>query len=681
MKHAPIDAPPPAGGARTTQASSHRSDIQGLRAVAVLMVLLYHTGLGPSGGFIGVDVFFVLSGFLITGLLIREHDRTGRIALLTFWARRARRLLPAGVLVLLVTCLVARWWLPAARWESIGQDAIAASAYFINWRLAAGSVDYLSEGAAASPLQHYWSLAIEEQFYLAWPLLITLLLIPRSRRPAAAVIGLVIAGSFTLALLTYGPQTYFTTHTRVWELAAGALCAVVMSRRSGQPRWGGAMSWLGLALTVGALFVVRPETMWPGPLTAVVVAGTVLVLRFGEAPRGTGRLLSVRPLTWLGDISYSLYLWHWPLVVFAERDGVLTLAEGAGVAVVSVLLAAVTYVLVERPARTARFWLPTRLGIAGGLTLVLVAAGSGSALSQSRSITEAKDPAGAAAVQTVQTSATTLSPPPEEAEDDSGDIYRRDCPSNYEDTSVRPCVFDYSTGAADPVVAVVGDSKAGQWVPALEEIAKQHHWKLISITKAGCPFSDITRLEGKPLTEYTACVTWNQAAVQELRTLAPDVLFTTQLGTYITTKNGEQLDGEANREEEIRGLSARIDEVTAAGIPVVTFAETPHLPQFAPDCVSLHLNDLTACAVDRAEAFANSGIVKEASERSDVPMLDLTDSICAPTQCAVVIGDVLAYRDDHHLTATFARTLAPFVEQRLGAALESEPTVRSELLD
>nr|WP_269328940.1 acyltransferase family protein [Kineosporia babensis] len=655
-----------------------RSDVQGLRAVAVLMVLLYHTGLGPSGGFLGVDVFFVLSGFLITGLLVREHHKTGRIALAAFWAKRARRLLPASVLVLLFTCVTARWWLPAARWEDIGHDAIASAAYAINWRMAAESVDYLSEGAAPSPLQHFWSLAIEEQFYVAWPLLISLVLLVRTRLLAIAAISAVIAGSLGLALLTYSPQTYFTTHTRVWELAAGALCAITMPRprrgrhlqaaSTGQSRLKAGLGWAGLVMIIGALFVVGPSTMWPGPLTVLVVVGTVLILRYGLAPQGSHRLLSNRVLTRIGDISYSLYLWHWPLVVFAQVDGELTATEGLAIVAISLALAAATYVLVENPARSARFWAPTKFGLAGGLTLALVAAGSGSVLAQQRSVPEAVHALGAAGDIVVQPTANALTPRPEEAKNDSGDIYTRGCPSNYADPGVRPCVFDFRTGPASPTVVAVGDSKMGQWVPALQEIAQEQNWRLISMTKAGCAFSDTQRNENRAL--YTSCITWNHSVLEQIRAIGPDLLFTTQLETYPVLLEGRVVKGEAKRREMIRGLGVRLEEMKSQGIPVVTFAETPRMAMDVPECVSLNLQTLAGCAKDRVEALSGSGIVKAAAQRAGDPVLDLNDRLCTFSQCPAVIGDVLIYRDDHHLSGTYSATLAPFVRDRLAAAID-----------
>jgi peptidoglycan/LPS O-acetylase OafA/YrhL len=662
---------------RPKPAAAFRGDLQGLRAVAVVVVLLYHTGLGPSGGFIGVDVFFVLSGFLITGLLVREHDRTGRISLPKFWARRLRRLLPASALVVLFTLVATRAYLPASRWPSVGQDAVAAAGYFLNWRLAAQSVDYLSEGSFASPLQHFWSLAIEEQFYLVWPLLISLVLLARSRKVAVAVIGAVIAGSLARALLTYSPQTYFTTDTRVWELAAGALCAVAFASRpldltkpGFEARLAPLLGWTGLGLVLVALFVVRPATMWPGPLTVLVVVGTMLVLRYGEARYGARLVLARPPVRWIGDISYSLYLWHWPLVVIAEVDGPLTTAEGWSIVAISIVLAALTYYLVEGPARKAKFWAPSPLGIAGGLALALVVAGSGSYLSHAQSVQVPVNAPGAAAGIAVQASATEVAPSLEQAKKDTGEIYARGCPSNYSDASVRPCVFDHRAGPGDPTVVAVGDSKVGQWIPALQKIAQERHWQLISMTKAGCPFSDIRRLNGT--VEYTSCEQWNQAVLAKVRELRPTLLVTTQLQYYpaIGADGKPIADSTANHDELIRGLTARLNEIKAMGQPVVTITETPRMGTDMPDCVSLHLKDLAICARGR-DAALHGLIVPSAAKATDTPTVDLNDWLCTVDRCPAVIGNVLVYRDDHHLTATYARTLAPFLEDRLALALPS----------
>ncbi|GLY15907.1 acyltransferase [Kineosporia sp. NBRC 101677] len=673
MKRAPRDEPleTPQSPDQTVRAGTFRGDIQGLRAVAVLVVLLYHTGLGPSGGFIGVDVFFVLSGFLITGLLVREHEKTGRISLPQFWARRARRLLPASALVLLVTCVGARWYLPASQWQSIGQDAMAAAAYVVNWRLAAESVDYLAEGSLASPLQHYWSLAIEEQFYVVWPLLLSVLLLARRRAVATAVIGLVVVVSLTLALTTYSAQTYFTTHTRVWELAAGALCAVAFARRplpQGRSLVAALLSWAGLAMILVALFVVKPETMWPGPLTVLVVAGTMLLLRYGPSAGGARLVLALPPMRWLGDISYSLYLWHWPLVVFAQVDGELTRTEGLSIVGIGVVLATLTYYLVEGPARKARFWAPSALGIAGGLTLTLVAVGSGTALAHSRSVEVPVQPLGAAAAYPAQDSASALAPPPERAKDDNGEIYERGCASNYASSDPRPCVFDHSKGPNAPVVYVVGDSKAGQWAPALLVLAQQHGWKLVSMTKAGCPFSDIHRLL-TPDEGYTTCEPWNQAVLEEIRAHPPTLLVTTQLQFYRSVKDGRPLPGEANRQELIRGMAVRLQQMHDLDVPVLAMAETPRMGEDVAACVSLHLDDLDACAKPR-DSVLKGLVVGKAAEETDTPVADLTDRVCAAYLCPPVIGDVLVYRDDHHLTATFSRTLAPFLDEEMARVLD-----------
>jgi len=669
--------PPPAPG--------FRPDIQGLRAVAVGLVLLYHTGLGPDGGFLGVDVFFVLSGFLITGLLAHEQESTGRIDLVRFWARRARRLLPASVLVLLVTCAAARWLLPAARWESIGQDAVAAGIYVINWRLAAGSVDYLAEGAAPGPLQHFWSLAVEEQFYLFWPLLITVLSLG-TRRLVIGATAVLAAGSLAVALASPGAQTYFTTHTRIWELAAGALCALTMPRpgarharrstaRGTHLRAG--LGWAGLLLLLATLTVVGPATTWPGPLTVPVVLASVLLLRYGREPAGPGILLGWAPLTWIGNLSYALYLWHWPLVVLVTVDAPISVPEGVGVLVAATGLSMLTHRLVEAPARTARFWAADGLALAGGAVLAVFAVLAGSVLTQARSVADPVHALGAAADITVQASARALAPRPEEAGRDNGEIYDRGCPSNYTEAAVHPCVFDHRTGAASPTVAVVGDSKAGQWVPAMEEIARRRHWRLVSITKAGCAFSSAERVLGRPPLLYDSCITWNQAVLRQIAGLRPDLVLTTQLGRYPIVADGKRLSGSARRARMIRGLGERLAELAESGIAVAAFAQTPQLEQDAPDCVSVHLDDLAACARSRPEATAGVDVVAVAAQRNGVPVLDLTDRLCTPLICPAVIGDVIVYRDRHHLTGTYSRSLGPFVEQQLAAVLE--PGLRDRL--
>ncbi|WP_269327950.1 acyltransferase family protein [Kineosporia mesophila] len=650
----------------------HRPHIQGLRGVAVLLVLLYHTGLGPDSGFIGVDVFFVISGFLITGLLLREHEQTGRISLLSFWARRARRLLPAGSLVLVATCALTWALLPASQWRTVGLDAVAAAGYVLNWRLAGQAVDYLHQGMAPGPLQHFWSLSVEEQFYLFWPLLLLVLLKLRSRAAVIVTgIAVVLLGSLALALTSTGSQSYFTTQHRVWELAAGALCAAVPP---GQPRSGRAsagLGWIGLGLLCLTLVLVTPDTKWPGPQTILVIVASMLLVSFGAS----AFILARRPLTWVGDISYPLYLWHWPLVVLASRDAPLSTRDGLAIVPISIALAFLTSYLLENPLRRLRIVSTARVSIALGLSLMLVSGAAGIALTQAPSLGAPVNPVGAGRPVEVQKSASTLAPSPANALQDLPDLYARDCQTGLTEATVHPCEYDYRAARKGPSVVAVGDSRMAQWLPALQEVARERHWHLTSMTKASCPFTDARR--AVTAQQADSCLAWNQSVLRRLLDSPPALVVTSDLDLYVTARDGTPLHGKANQNEMIRGAASRLTQLRRAHISVITLQETPTVQNNPADCVSLHLGHLATCSTPRDRATRNAGVLQAASKLSKVPSLDLTDHICTARQCPAVTGDVLIYRDAYHLTATYAQTLAPFIESGLQQLLT--PKLVSEL--
>ncbi len=357
------EPPRPAQAAGAADRKEHfRPDIEGLRAVAVIAVLLFHVGLpAAAGGFIGVDVFYVISGFLITGLLLREGQATGKVDLLAFYARRMRRLLPAALVVIVVTLAASALVLSPLRLPEVAGDAAASALYVANFRFAIEATDYLSL-VAPSPLLHYWSLGVEEQFYLAWPLILLVtarLLSPRLLGPALLLLAI---GSFGLSLYwteTSPAWAFFSPVTRAWQLAAGALLAVGFLRLPRRlPRASASLAVaVGLVLIVAGVLAVSDETAYPGAWAVLPVVGAVLVILGGSAgPTLPGRLLDNPPARYLGRISYSLYLWHWPILILVPiavgNDDMTFRLALAGVAI---LVAAISTELIERPFRRAAF--------------------------------------------------------------------------------------------------------------------------------------------------------------------------------------------------------------------------------------------------------------------------------------------------------------------------------------
>jgi peptidoglycan/LPS O-acetylase OafA/YrhL len=330
---------------------SLRPDIEGLRAIAIAAVVLYDAGLpGVGGGYIGVDVFFVISGFLITSLLLREMAVTGRLALLRFYGRRARRILPASSVVLVTVILAGYHWLGFLRGGEIASDGRWAALFASNFNFAAQGVDYLESPGAPSPLQHFWSLAVEEQFYIVWPALLALLIWLGLRHATPIVLALVLAASLACSVWHRATWSYFSPATRAWEVAAGCLLALVAGHLDRIPAGlSTAMAGTGLAGIVVAALGYDDSTPYPGLAALLPVLATVLVL----AGRGDA-VLGRAPLRWLGRVSYSLYLWHWPvLMIAAEAFGPLAGLTRAGLVLLSVVLATLTYVLVECPVRAA----------------------------------------------------------------------------------------------------------------------------------------------------------------------------------------------------------------------------------------------------------------------------------------------------------------------------------------
>lgn len=684
------------GSRQLGRAPGHlRGDIEGLRALAILLVLLYHAGLTVlPGGFVGVDVFFVISGFLITQLLLREVAATGGISLRRFWARRARRLLPASVLVLVVTAVATWLLLPVTRWREIGGDVAAAAAYLVNWRFADRSIDYLASDSEPSPLLHFWSLAVEEQFYLLWPVLLVAIIYVCRRRgvlPSAPLVGSVLA---LVAVASLGwavhlsfqgtPTAFFVTTTRAWELAIGASVALALPLCARIPRRAAPLiGAAGFAAIVCSAVVFTSDSVWPGLLTLVPTIGTAAIIASGVSNQDSWltRLLGVRPVGWLGGVSYSLYLWHWPVIVigsYVVDDNTLT--TGLSLAAASLIPAMLSYYLVENPIRFSRqlkdrntltLLLGGAVSVATiGLGLWLSVAATGVATTSSPDgpqgaqslISEDGRRAASAPLSTY----ASITPSLANAADDIPDMYADGCHAAPEEDRLLKCT--YGNPGSKFVVALVGDSHAAQWQPALEMIAIDRGWRLDTYTKSGCFFGDVDVWYETVNRPYASCSAWNDLVIHAFEVAPPDLIITSTSGSYsVAMPDGSRITDAAAAPYLVQGMArtwSRLAELSTLAVVL----DTPRPNLDVPLCLAENPDKAQLCAVSRQAAEADSGAaIQRAAAGLSSPDLvaDLSADICPGASCTPVIGSVLVWRDTNHLTATYVRSLAPALEKQI----------------
>ena len=675
---------------RTSPRTPTRLDIQGLRAVAVTLVVLYHAHVpGLRAGYVGVDVFFVISGFLITGHILREIDRTGRLGLVAFYGRRMRRLLPAALVVVLATLLVARFWGPALQLTSTATDALWSAGYAINLHLGSEGVNYLQASGPVSPFQHFWSLAVEEQFYLVWPLVIlaTVLVARRFGRTAlAVVVGAAIAGSLYLSVTVTQasqPIAYFSAQTRAWEFGIGAVVAISVARLSTLPSaLRTVATWVGLALIVGSAFVYDDSTPFPGIAALAPVAGCALVVAGGcgtPIPRGAGALLDRRPLQAVGKVSYGWYLWHWPmlLLVPAVLGTTFSWVHQVEISVLALWLAGLTYVIVERPTQRGAFrpgqWLGRGLTLsaatAGAAVLVLVTApvvaGNG-AFADTLDLRTTGMTGLREALVTASSSGDVpgnLSPSLALASQDTA-ITESGCHLGFLQVEQGACV--YGDPAGTRTVVLFGDSHAQQWMGGLDAEAKRDHWKLVSWTKAACPVADVTLVNPALKRPYTECDTWRAATVDRINAMHADLVLVSQ---------SDSVPGRLVSNDHWAAQTLKtVQRLEQSGTRVDFLADTPYPKSDVPTCVAEHLADARACQVSRSQAYHHSALytdrhvlVSSTLDGAGVHVVDPVSWLCSTTACPVIVGNTLVYRDDSHISNTYSTILAPVLGSLLAA--------------
>lgn len=657
-----------------------RPDIQALRALAVLSVISYH--LWPStvtGGYVGVDVFFAISGFLITSHLLSEIDRTGRLRVGSFWARRIKRLMPASTLLLVTTLVAVVVVVPRALWHQFLREIMASSLQIENWRLAHDAVDYLGAENTPSPVQHFWTLSAEEQLYVGLPLLMVLALaLTKSRRGVLAGLALVTAASFAYSvhLTSTSPGTaYFSTFTRAWEFGVGGLLAYAGARRS---KLGGAVSWLGVGAVLVSCLAFDKHTAVPGYSVALPVTGALAVLFLGDCTTlaAVGRLA---PVALLGRVSYAAYLWHWPLIVLLPyaTGRPLDVTDRVSLLLATVLIAWASTSFVEDPIRFKPRLLGSRpprvIATFGATALVLVVGLAGLADADQGRQDDALKRRTAALVQQappcfgVVALTTTCSNPaldgtlvPDPATALADDANRAECWGVHDDGTPKVCTLGPASGYRKHLLAA-GDSHNNALIGVYRGIAERNHWRIDVAGRGGCYLTTLPQVQLTAEDDHI-CTRWRHDITRLAETGGYDAIVVTH-----SAKDRPVLPpkGESLAHATVRGLVDAWQELPA--VPILAIVDNPSMVAGYKDCVTAHRED---CARPRSEALGiPDGQREAAAQVSRVRLIDLSDLYCTPVSCSPVIGHVLVYRDPSHVSATYAQTLIPYADERVRAAL------------
>ncbi|TQM45279.1 acyltransferase family protein [Pseudonocardia cypriaca] len=661
-------------------ATGYRPELQGLRALAVVLVAVYHVWVGRVSG--GVDVFFVVSGFLLTGQLVRAAERGG-FNVRRRWLRSLARLVPAAAVVLVVTAVAAALVLPEGRWGQTVREIVAAALFLENWQLAADSVDYAARNNVASVAQHFWSLSVQVQAFLLWPLLFAVVALACRKAPGklhrsatTALLGVFAASLVYSVELTIAnqPLAYFHTLTRLWEFALGGLLAlhgdrIVLPRRARV-----AAGWTGVAGLVACGAVIPVAHAFPGVAALWPTGCAALVLLAGRtgAPLGADRILTSPPARYLGDLSYGLYLWHWPiLVLYLQASGEAPVGLGAGALIIgaATALAAVTHECVEKPLARRRGGPRHQIRITVVCTAaVLAVALAWQVAAALRVDPEAvlgddEHPGAGALLSDEQVPPAPLLPSAMAVTEDWVRIERWDCTPMAGfpmDVCAQPLLVAEDT--QEPVqpdrrIVVVGDSHAQQLTGALLPIAQQHNWQIITIIRGACPFSTASEV----VPDEADCLAWNAAAADEIRAMRPDAV--------VTLASRDVRVGQT--EQTPAGFVEQWRRLDAEGIPVLALRDNPRFDHSVPDCVQTRPDDIDGCGVDRAQVYAPT---PPWANLPDIPpnvsFVDIADAVCTADRCPPVIGNVFVYMDDNHLTASYSTSmsnlLANRIEERLG---------------
>lgn len=643
----------------------YRADLQGLRAIAIGLVLCSHFGFSAfEGGFVGVDVFFVLSGFLITRLLVRELDGTGSVSLARFYARRIRRLFPAMLVMVLAVFAVAVIWFPGEGLKA----GLSAAPYAITWAsnlyFDLRQLDYFQTLENADYFLHTWSLAIEEQFYLIWPLLLLAFFGPRASASAPGFEGrqtrmaLIVGGGFLLCFALQSmtiDSAFYQMPARMWEFAVGGWCALMMPERSSRgypgefqlsPRASLLISGAGVGLILISAGLIDETSQHPGLVTVWPVAGAALLIIGGAGENWFSRVLATRPFVWVGDRSYSIYLWHWPVLLLTKGFVIGDPGRAAPLALLlTLLLSMLTYSLIEYPFWKGRFSRsPERLVLSSSLSIVIP---------------------GIVLTGVVLAGLNDMEPRksgfPKSAQDDVPSLYSSGCDDWYRSADVVPCRFGASS--AQKSLVYIGDSIGMQWFPAVFEAFLDDGWSVTVFTKSACPIVDRQIYYDRVKADYRVCDQWRSEVVETVSRSAPDLVILGSSSSYAYTDD-----------EWVNGSKAIFSRLAQASDQVLVLPGTPELPFHGLACVERELTRWEK--VPAGKCSSSAGIPKAkhveallrqaAGDFRNVTVVGVMDLVCPDDTCKAIDQDGLAiYRDQSHLTGGFVRLVAPDFSARL----------------
>lgn len=661
---------------------AYRPEIQGLRALAVLMVVTYHIWFGRVSG--GVDIFLLISAFLLSLSFIRKVEQGRALELGKYWLHAFKRLLPAVVVVLLGTLAATYLFVPRSRWDEILSQTWSSLLYFQNWVLAANSVDYYAaDQGVASPLQHFWSLSIQGQVFVLWPLLFALaaFISRRTRLKFRAVVllvfGAVFLASFVFSIMeTYGNQAhaYFDTRTRLWEFAVGTLLALALPYLKWFRFVRVCAGWLGLALMLSVGFVLDVQGQFPGYVALVPLAAAGLVIVAGQtgSPFGADRFLSLKPLARLGEMSYALYLWHWPvLVIYLAWRGRQEVGVVGGTAIIalSLVLAYLTTRFVEKPLRRSAWldarWSRSLLVIAVSLAMVaLPVAGAQYAIQVQNQKLKAEAETnypGARVLMPDYVAPSTEQAPIMSVSGTEPEHWGRlelrcaDVPDGPEYPALQGRCSS-TTNYEDPekTILVIGSSHAQQWLEAAEPMAEAHNYRIVSLLLGMCPYGEST--ESRP----PECNEFNEAATRYALDLKPDAVLA--MGTVSVVEGKE--------DPVVEGFPEAARQLTEAGISVAAIRDNPRFADNMQWCAEQHGADSPQCTSELSERLSPVSPYPDAfTDLPELAWLDFSDLICPEGTCRPVIGNMHVYVDNNHLTTSYTASMSQEFDRRFHTAL------------